>query len=97
LDVGLAATYVLNERYDEAASLVGNVLRQHPHQHIALWVYTASPALAGRIDEAAKACKTLTSVVPTVRLSNLHNWIATRDEKALAVISKGLRLAGLPE
>ena len=97
LHVGLAATWVLMERYDEAVSLVEGVLRQHPHQHVALWVYTTSLALAGRTDEATKACNTLTRVVPTMRLSNLRNWVATRDEKAFAVISKGLRLAGLPE
>jgi hypothetical protein len=32
-----------------------------------------------------------------MRLSNLHNWVTTRDENAFAVVSKGLRLAGLPE
>jgi tetratricopeptide (TPR) repeat protein len=97
IHVGLAATYVLNERYDEAASLVSNVLRQHPHNHVALWVYTTALALGGRIDEATKACKTLTGVVPTMRLSNFQQWVATRDAKTLALVSKGLRLAGLPE
>jgi tetratricopeptide (TPR) repeat protein len=97
LHVGLAATYVLSERYNEAASLVEDVLRQHPHQHVALWVYTTSLALAGRTDEAMRACKTLTRIVPAMRLSNLRNWVATRDDKSFAVISKGLRLAGLPE
>ena len=96
LDVGLAATYLVDGRYEEAASLVGNVLRQHPQQHVALWVYTASLAPAGRIDEATTSCKTLTSVVPAMRLSNLRNWVATRDEKAFAIVSKGLQLAGLP-
>ena len=97
MHVGLSATYLLNEQYTEAAALVGTVLRQHPHLHIALWVHAASLALAGRIEEATTACGTLTSVVPTMRLSNLRNWVATRDEKAVALISKGLRLAGLPE
>ncbi|WP_428668933.1 adenylate/guanylate cyclase domain-containing protein [Reyranella sp.] len=97
MHVGLSTTYLLSERCAEAAALVGTVLRQHPHLHIALWVHSASLALAGQVGEAVEVCKTLTKVVPAMRLSNLRNWIPTRDERAIALISKGLRLAGLPE
>jgi len=97
LNVGLAATFVLNERFEDAATLAETVLSQHPHQQVALWVYVTSLALAGRIGEATKACKTLTDVAPTMRLSNLRNWVGTRDEETFALITKGLRLAGLPE
>jgi len=97
LNVGVAATYVLTKRYDEAAALTEIVLRQHPHQQVALWGHATALALGGRIDEAARACKTLTSVAPAMRLSNLRNWVATRDEETFGLISKGLRMAGLPE
>jgi len=97
LHVGLAAANIVNGRYEEAAGLVGGVLRQHPNLHVGLWVHTAALGLAGRIDEARTACRSLTANVPTMRLSNAGNWVITRDRETLDVITRGLRIAGLPE
>jgi tetratricopeptide (TPR) repeat protein len=97
LQVGLAATHVLNGRYEEGATLVGKVLRQHPKLLVGLWVQTSALALAGRLEEARESCKVLMANAPAMRLSNVGNWVLTRDKPTLELIARGLRLAGLPE
>lgn len=97
MQVGLAATHVVDGRYDEAASLLSSVLRQHPTQHLALLLHTVSLALAGRSNEAQRARDSLSRNVPTIRASNVGNWAPTRDQRTLDLLTQGLRAAGLPD
>jgi len=60
-------------------------------------VIAASHALAGRPDEAQRAMKHLRELDPTLRVSNLADWLPIRRLEDLATFADGLRKAGLPE
>ena len=57
----------------------------------------ASHALTGRPDEAQRAMKHLRELDPTLRVSNLADWLPIRRLDDLATFADGLRKAGLPE
>ena len=60
-------------------------------------VIAASHALAGHQDEAQRAISHLRQLDPTLRISNLGDWLPIRRPKDLATFADGLRRAGLPE
>lgn len=60
-------------------------------------VIAASHALAGRNDEAGRAMQGLRELDPTLRVSNLTDWLPIRRQQDLAIFTDGLRKAGLPE
>jgi hypothetical protein len=57
----------------------------------------ASHALAGRTEEARRAMQHLRQLDPTLRISNLTDYVPIRRPQDLAILSDGLRKAGLPE
>jgi hypothetical protein len=60
-------------------------------------IVAASHALAGRIAEGRRAMDRLRALDPTLRISNLRDWLSIRRPEDLAVFADGLRRAGLPE
>ena len=60
-------------------------------------VVAASHALAGRTDEAKRAISYLRQLDPTLRVSNLANWLPIRRPQDFAMFADGLRRAGLLE
>jgi TolB-like protein/class 3 adenylate cyclase/Tfp pilus assembly protein PilF len=97
LHVGMAATKMTAGQYSEAADQAALVLRHQPRQHLTLWIYTASLALAGRLEEAREGCRRMLEVNPDRRLSNAPEWLVTTHKPTLDILLQGLRLAGLPE
>ena len=59
-------------------------------------VIAASHALAGRPDEAQCAMKRLRELDPTLRVSNLADWLPIRPPEDLATFADGLRKAAPP-
>ena len=97
LKSGIAAAHFLAGRHAEASSLLAEVLRHHPSQHLWLWLYAASSAHAGRLEEARAACRRMLEVAPGLRLSNAPQWLITPNRRVQELAVSGLRLAGLPE
>ena len=60
-------------------------------------VMAASHALAGRQDEAERAMTRLRKLDPTLRISNLADWLTIRQPQDLATLADGLRKSGLPD
>jgi hypothetical protein len=60
-------------------------------------VMAASHALAGRMDDAKRAIDRLRELDPTLRVSNLTDWLPIRRSKDVAIFADGLRRAGLQE
>jgi hypothetical protein len=60
-------------------------------------IVAASHALAGRPDEARRAMLHLRELDPTLRISNLQQWLPLQRPDDLATFADGLRRAGLPE
>ena len=57
----------------------------------------AASALAGRLPEAQRAGARLRELDPSLRVSNLGNFIPLRRAEHFARLAEGLRTAGLPE
>ncbi|MNN55716.1 hypothetical protein D3C81_1706060 [compost metagenome] len=57
----------------------------------------ASHALSGRMDKAHLAMQRLHELDPTLRVSNLRDWLPIHRPEDFARFAEGLRLAGLPE
>jgi TolB-like protein/tetratricopeptide (TPR) repeat protein len=94
---GTALAHLFAGRYDEAARWAEKALRDLPSFLIIVCVIAASHALAGRMDEARRAMVDLRRLDPALCLSGLKDWLLFHRPEHLAVLSDGLRRAGLPE
>ncbi len=81
----------------EACLWAENPQQETPNFLPALRIAAASNALAGRLAEAQKAIVCVRQIDPTLRVSNLKDWVAFRRPEDLAKLEEGLRKAGLPE
>jgi TolB-like protein len=94
---GTALAHLFAGRYDEAAPWAEKALRDLPSFLIMLCVMAASRALVGRMDEARSAMGDLRRFDPSLRISGLKDWLQFHRPEHLAVLSEGLRKAGLPD
>jgi adenylate cyclase len=94
---GMAAAHLFAGRFDTASSWAEKSIRQLPSFLMVAGVMAASHALAGRTDEARRAISHLRQLDPTLRISNLGDWLSIRRPKDLATLADGLRRAGLQE
>jgi TolB-like protein len=94
---GTALAHLFAGRYDEAAPWAEKALRDLPSFLIMLCVMAASRALGGRMDEARRAMGDLRRFDPSLRISGLKDWLQFHRPEHLAVLSEGLRRAGLPD
>ena len=97
MQAGMAAAHLFAGRFDTASSWAEKSIRQLPSFLMVVGVIAASHALAGRTDEAQRAISHLRQLDPTLRISNLGDWIPIRRPKDLATFADGLRRAGLQE
>jgi TolB-like protein len=94
---GIALAHLFAGRFDEAAAWAKRAIRDLPSFLIVICILAASRALGGNLDEARQAMRTLRRLDPALRLSNLKDWLVFHRPEHLAILSDGLRLAGLPE
>jgi len=80
-------------RYDEAASWAAMAVGARA----ALYVAAAANALAGNMEEAAKAVARLRQLDPGLRIATLREALGPYRPEDLAKYEAGLRQAGLPE
>ena len=97
MQAGMAMAHLFAGRFDAASSLAEKVFRRLPSFLMVVGVIAASHALAGHQDEAQRAMNHLRQLDPTLRLSNLADWLSIRRPKDLATFADGLRKAGLPD
>jgi predicted Zn-dependent protease len=85
-------------RYDDASSWAAKALHER-QDFVAAWhIAAASNALAGRAEEAKKACSRLRQLDPSLRISNLGDVLGPyRRPEDRVRYEEGLRRAGLPE
>jgi TolB-like protein/class 3 adenylate cyclase len=83
-------------RYGEACTWAEKSLKEELNP-IALRVFSASMALAGRLEEARAAVSQLLQLNPALRVSQIKSLIPIRRPEYLARLEEGLRLAGLPD
>jgi tetratricopeptide (TPR) repeat protein len=97
MQAGMAMAHLFAGRFDTASSLAENAFRYLPGFLMAVGVIAASHALAGHQERAQRAMTHLRELDPTLRLSNLADWLPIRGPKDLATFADGLRKAGLPD
>jgi len=93
----LAWAHFLAGRYAEALSWAQTAVREQPNLLFATCVAAASAALGGQLAEARKAMDHVRELDPTLRLSNLGNFLPTRRPEDFAKWQEAMRKAGLPE
>ena len=93
----MASVHFLAGRYEEAASWAAKALRQHHGYPLAMQITVASHALAGRIEDAKRACALYLQLHPKTRLSGIKDRMLCVREEDIQKYVTGLRLAGLPE
>ena len=94
---GTALAHLCAGRYDEAADWAERALRGLPSFLIVVCILAASRALAGRADEARHAMQNACRLDPALRVSKIKDWLLFHRPENLAVLTKGLCKAGLPE
>jgi TolB-like protein len=97
MQAGMAMAHLLAGRFDIASSWAEKSYRDLPSFLIVVGIIAASHALAGRTQEADRAMRHLRQLDPTLRISNLTDWLPLQRPEDLATFADGLRKAGLPE
>jgi TolB-like protein/tetratricopeptide (TPR) repeat protein len=93
----MAYAHFLASRYDMASSCAEKAMRDNPTFLLTICVSAASNALAGRLEPAQIGIARALECNPDLRASNLRDLTPFRRAKDLAMFTKGLRKAGLPE
>lgn len=97
MQAGMAIAHLFAGRFDTASSWAEKAFRNLPSFLMVVSIIAASHALAGRREEASRVMNHLRRLDPTLRISNLRDWLPIRRPDDLATFSEGLRKAGLPE
>jgi TolB-like protein/class 3 adenylate cyclase/Tfp pilus assembly protein PilF len=97
MQAGMAVAHLFAGRFDVASSWAEKSLRHMTSFLMVVGIAAASHALAGRMDEAKRAISHLRELDPTLRVSNLADWLPIRRPQDLATFADGLRRAGLLE
>jgi hypothetical protein len=72
-------------------------MRDNPRHLMPPTTAAASNALAGRMTEAQTAVARILEIDPSMRVSNLQEFIPLRRPEDIDRFAEGLRKAGLPE
>lgn len=97
MQVGMALAHFFAGRFDPAADWAEKALRNLPCLLASVALIAASHALSGRMDKAKQAMQRLHELDPSLRVSNLKDWLPIQRSEDLKRFADGLRLAGLPE
>jgi TolB-like protein len=97
MQTGTAMAHMFARRFDVACEWAEKASRELPNLLRVSAFSAASYALCGRMDEARRALQRLRRLDPTLRISNVEDWVVLRRPEDLATFVEGLRSAGLPE
>ncbi|CCB66452.1 winged helix-turn-helix domain-containing protein [Hyphomicrobium sp. MC1] len=97
MQAGIGMAHLFARRIDVASHWAELSYRNLPSFLMVAALIAATRAHSGRINEAQQAMGELRELDPSIRISNLKDWLPIRRREDLAVFSEGLRLAGMPE
>jgi TolB-like protein/Flp pilus assembly protein TadD len=97
MQAGMAMAHLFAGRFESASSWAEKAYEDLPSFLMVVCVIAASHALADQPDDAERAMQHIRQLDPTLRISNLKDWIPIRRPEHLATFAEGLRRAGLPE
>jgi tetratricopeptide (TPR) repeat protein len=97
MQTGTAMGHLYCGRFDAALACLEKAAHELPNILRVAAFMAAGHALAGRMDEAQQAMIHVRRLDPTLRLSNIDDWLLVRRSQDFARAAEGLRKAGLPE
>jgi TolB-like protein len=97
MQAGMAMAHMFEGRLDAAASWADKAFRDLPSFLLVVAIVAASHALTGRTEEGRRAMDHLRQLDPSLRISNVTEWLPIQRAEDLAIFADGLRKAGLPE
>ncbi|MHC8333746.1 winged helix-turn-helix domain-containing tetratricopeptide repeat protein [Pseudomonas sp. LB3P25] len=97
MQVGMALAHFFAGRFDPTTQWAEKALGNLSSFLAPVALVAASQALSGRMDKARLAMQRLRELDPSLRLSNLKDWLPIQRPEDFARFVDGLRLAGLPE
>ena len=97
MQTGTAMAHMFARRFEEASAWADKASRELPNILRVSAFSAASHALAGRMDKAKGALLHMRRLDPTMRLSNVEDWVVLRRREDLTTFVQGLRKAGLPQ
>ena len=96
MQAGMAVAHFFAGRIGAASSWAEKAAREIPDFTMVIGIIAACHALSGRTDDAQQAMEHLRRLYPSLRLSNLKEWLPIHRPQDLAALADGLRKAGLP-
>jgi TolB-like protein len=97
IQAGNAMAHLFAGRFDAASAWAEEAYTSLPSFVLTVSIIAASRALTGRLEQARRAMDQLRELDPTLRISNLKDWLPIHRREDLSVFADGLRKAGLPE
>jgi TolB-like protein/tetratricopeptide (TPR) repeat protein len=97
MQAATAYAHFLASRYDMASSWAEKAMRENPTFLLAICIFAASSALAGRPEQAQRGMTRVLECAPDLQASNLRDLAPFCLAKDFATFADGLRNAGLPD
>src|SRR5262245_60820514 len=97
MQAGMAVEQMFARRFDFTSSWTEKAFRGLPSFLMVVAIIAACHTLAGRANEAQRAMHRLRQLDPSLRVSNLVDWLPIRRPEDLATFADGLRRAGSPQ
>jgi tetratricopeptide (TPR) repeat protein len=94
---GMAYAHFFAGRYDDGLSWATSAIQSQPNFPGGWRTLTANLAMAGRIDEARRACDTCLKLDPTTRISGIRSMTPFRRPEDVEKLGQAYRIAGVPE
>ena len=97
MQAGIGMAHLFAGRIDAASHWAELSYRNLPSFLMVAALIAATRAHSGRVSEAQQAMAELRELDPSIRISNLKDWLPIRRREHFDIFSKGLRIAGMPE
>jgi hypothetical protein len=97
MQMGVGMAHLMARRFDLARAWAEKSFREAPIFPVSAVVIAASSAQMGDLYEARRAIANVRRHHPTLRASALSEWLPFRRPEDVALLSEGLKLAGLPD
>lgn len=97
MQAGMALAHFFAGHFDAAGAWSEKAIGNLPDFLAAVGVAAASHALAGQAEKAKNAMTRIRTLDPSLRVSNLKEWLPIHRAEDLVQLAEGLRRAGLPE
>jgi TolB-like protein len=97
IQAGIAMAHLLAGRFDVASAWAEKACGEMPSFLMAVAITAASHALAGKADKAQDAMHLLRQIDPTLRVSDIRDWLPFHMQADAVRLEEGLHRGGLAD